>query len=207
MTRTTPEPTPSLSASAPAAPFTGRDLIWPVLRLIAGLVVMLLVVGTLAHWARPQCEALARGFVSSYGYWGMALGTLLADGFHFPIPPQFYMLLSIASRASIPASLVVIVAASLVAGVVGYGGARLVGKNAWVAARTERSRRLLERAVSRFGARAALIASLLPIPYSILCYLAGLNRMPLRFLLLLCLCRIPKLMAFYLLVYWGWQQA
>lgn len=168
---------------------------------------MLLVVGTLAHWARPQCEAVARGFVSSYGYWGMALGTLLADGFHFPIPPQFYMLLSIASQASIPASLVVIVAASLVAGVVGYTGARFAANNAWVAARTERSRRLLERAVSRFGARAALIASLLPIPYSLLCYLAGLNRMPLRFLGLVCLCRIPKLMAFYLLVYWGWQQA
>jgi membrane protein YqaA with SNARE-associated domain len=207
MTRTTPEPTPSLSASTPDAPFTGSDLIWPVLRLIAGLVVILLVVGTLAHWARPQCEAVARGFVSSYGYWGMALGTFLADGFHFPIPPQFYMLLAIASQASVPASLVVIVAASLLAGVVGYTAARFVANNVWVAARTERSRRLLERAVVRFGARAALIASLLPIPYSILCYLAGLNRMPLRFLVLVCLCRIPKLIAFYLLVYWGWQQA
>jgi membrane protein YqaA with SNARE-associated domain len=186
---------------------TGGELVWPVLRLIAGLVFMLLVVGTLAHWARPQCEAVARGFVSAYGYWGMALGTLLADGFHFPIPPQFYMLLSIASRVPAPTSLLVIVTASLLAGVIGYTMARVVANNAWVAARTERSRRLLERAVLRFGARAALIASLLPIPYSLLCYLAGLNRMPRRFLVLVCLCRIPKLIAFYLLVHWGWQQA
>jgi len=182
-------------------------LVWPVLRLIAGLVLILLLVGTLAHWARPQCEGVARGFVAAYGYWGMALGTLLADAFHFPIPPQFYMLLSIASQASVSGSLSVIAAASLLGGVVGYATARLVASSAWVSTRTERSRRLLERAVLRFGARAALVASLLPIPYSILCYLAGLNRMPYRFLALVCLCRIPKLIAFYLLVYWGWQQA
>jgi membrane protein YqaA with SNARE-associated domain len=207
MTRTTPDPSLRASAASGAAPLTGAELVWPVLRLLAGLVLMLLVVGTLAHLARPQCEAAARGFVSAYGYWGMALGTLLADGFHFPIPPQFYMLLSIASRASAPVSLLVIVAASLLAGVVGYTMARFVANNAWVAARTERSRRLLERAVLRFGAQAALIASLLPIPYSLLCYLAGLNRMPRRFLVLVCLCRIPKLILFYLLVHWGWQQA
>jgi membrane protein YqaA with SNARE-associated domain len=207
MTRTTPEPSLSASASSGAAPLAGRELVWPVLRLIAGLLVILLVVGTLAHWARPQCEAVARGFVAAYGYWGMALGTLLADAFHFPIPPQFYMLLSIASQAPAYWSLTVIAAASVLAGVVGYSTARLVAKSPWVAARTERSRRLLERAVVRFGGRAALVASLLPIPYSILCYLAGLNRMPHRFLALLCLCRIPKLVAFYGLVYWGWQQA
>ncbi len=206
MTRTTPEPELSEPASSDAAPLTGGELVWPVLRLIAGLGIILVLAGTLAHWARPQCEGLARGFVAAYGYWGIALGTLLADGFHFPIPPQFYMLLSIASQASVYWSLSVIAAASVLGGVVGYATARVVANSAWVAARTERSRRLLERAVLRFGARAALVASLLPIPYSILCYLSGLNRMPPRFLALLCLCRIPKLIAFYLLVYWGWQQ-
>jgi membrane protein YqaA with SNARE-associated domain len=137
----------------------------------------------------------------------MAFGTLLADGFHFPIPPQFYMLLSIASQASVYGSLATIAAASVLAGVFGYSAARLVASSAWIAARTEPARWLLERAVLRFGSRAALVASLLPIPYSLLCYLAGLNRMPRRFLVLLCLCRVPKLVAFYLLVYWGWQQA
>jgi hypothetical protein len=39
----------------------------------------------------------------------------------------------------------------------------------------------------------------------VLCYLAGLNRMPQRFLLLLCLCRIPKLLLFWWFVRWGWS--
>jgi membrane protein YqaA with SNARE-associated domain len=184
---------------------TRRALWWSVLRFAGGLLAILLVVGTLAHWARPQCEGLARGFVGAYGYWGMAFGTLLADAFHFPIPPQFYMLLSIASQASVVASMAAIVSASVAAGVIGYHTARLVSTSQWIAKRTDGSRRLLERAFARFGARAAILASVLPIPYSVLCYLAGLNRMPQRFLLLLCLCRIPKLFVFYWLVHWGWS--
>lgn len=191
--------------AATAGALGPSELLWPVLRFLAGLLIILLVVGTLAHWARPQCESVARGFVASYGYWGMALGTLLADGFHFPIPPQFYMLLSVASRASAARSLASIVSASVLAGFVGYHAARWSSRSAWIAERTASSRLLLERAVQRFGARAALIASLLPIPYSVLCYLAGLNRMPQRFLLLLCLCRVPKLLLFWWFVRWGWS--
>jgi membrane protein YqaA with SNARE-associated domain len=203
MTRTTPdERAADDEAELELSP---GALWWPVLRFAGGLLAIVLVVGTLAHWARPQCEGLARGFVGAYGYWGMALGTLLADAFHFPIPPQFYMLLSIASRASATVSMAAIVSASVLAGGVGYHTARFVSKSRWIATRTESSRRLLERAFVRFGVRAAVLASVLPIPYSVLCYLAGLTRMPQRFLLLLCLCRIPKLFVFYWLVHWGWS--
>ncbi len=80
-----------------------------------------------------------------------------------------------------------------------------MSRSRWIAARTESSRRLLERAVKRYGLLAALVASVLPIPYSVLCYLSGLGRLPRAFLLLICVCRIPKLLLFYGLVYWGWQ--
>jgi membrane protein YqaA with SNARE-associated domain len=203
MTRTTPEEIDA--ADEAELSLASGSLLWPVLRFLGGLLAILLVVGTLAHWARPQCEGLARGFVGTYGYWGMALGTLLADAFHFPIPPQFYMLLSVASHASVVTSLSAIAGASVLAGGIGYHAARLVSKSEWIALRTRASRRVLERAVHRFGTRAALLASVLPIPYSMLCYLAGLNRMPHSFLLLLCLCRIPKLCVFYWLVHWGWS--
>ncbi len=204
MTRIEPEPATHASDDAP---LEARELLWPTARFVLGLAIMLLCVGTLAHLARPQCEGIARGFVAAYGYWGMALGTMLADGFHFPIPPQFYMLLSIASGASALGSLLAIVLSSIVAGLTGYGLARFVSQNRWVAARTESSRRLLARALQRFGLRAAVVASILPIPYSVLCYLAGLSRLPAVFLLLVCVCRVPKLILFYYLVGWGWSIA
>ena len=184
--------------------FDARELLGVTLRFVAGLLLMLLLVALLGQAARDWCEGLARGFVANYGYAGMALGTFLADGVYFPIPPQFYMLLAVASGASTARALLAIGAASLLAGVVGFFLARLIGAHPWILARTLRTRRLLHSATRRYGTRSALYASLLPVPYSVLCYLADLNRAPPAFLALLCACRIPKLLAFYALIELGW---
>ncbi len=135
----------------------------------------------------------------------MALGTLLADGLHFPVPPQFYMLLAVASKTPLRLAFPAIAAASLLSGCLGYGLARWASHFGWLAQKTERYRQVLAAAFERQGYRTALLASLLPIPYSVLCYLAGLNRMPAAFLALLGAFRIPKLLGFYGLVYVGWS--
>lgn len=196
----TVEPAPK-SAGA----LNSRELLLVMLRFVAGLLAILVIVAVLGHAARERCEAAAREFVERYGYAGMALGTLLADAIHFPIPPQFYMLLSVASGASAINTLAAIAAASLTAGVLGYRLASVVGRVAWVVKRTERTRRLLQGAIERYGVWAAVYSSLLPLPYSLLCYLAGLSRAPNGFFVLLCLCRVPKLAAFYWLIRLGWQ--
>jgi membrane protein YqaA with SNARE-associated domain len=182
----------------------GRELTAYLLRFVGGLAVLLLAVGTASYLAREQCESVARAFVKHGGYLGMALGTLLADGLHFPIPPQFYMLLAIASGTSPVRSFVAIALASVAAGYLGYRLTSAFSEVRWIAAKTHAPRSLLDRAYRRFGFRSAVVASLLPIPFSVLCYLTGLNRLPPRFLLLLALCRIPKLLLFYALVYAGW---
>lgn len=182
-----------------------RELLFVTLRFIAGLLAMVLIAALLGHAARDWCEAVARTFVERFGYVGMALGTLLADGVHFPIPPQFYMLLSVASGASALYTLAAIAVASLLAGNLGYRLANLIGRSAWVTRRTERPRRVLQRAIERYGVWAALYASVLPIPYSVLCYLAGLIGAPAGFFALLCACRVPKLLGFYWLIRLGWQ--
>jgi membrane protein YqaA with SNARE-associated domain len=177
-------------------------LVW---RFVLGLVMVCSLVGLLGYFVREPAQALAQGFVGRFGLWGMALGTLLADGLHFPVPPQFYMLLAIASDTPLGRAFPPIAVASLLAGGVGYVIAHRASHAPWLAQRTEPYRQLLSRAYERSGYRAALLASLLPIPYSVLCYLAGLNRLPAAFVALLALCRIPKLLGFYGLVYFGWS--
>lgn len=178
-----------------------------LLRFVATLVIVLVAAGVLAHFAQPRAEGAARAFVERFGVLGMALGTLLADGLQFPVPPQFYMLLAIASHSPIAESFTAIAAASIAAGGVGYAVSARLARWRWVSRKTARLRQLLSGSFERYGYRAAVLASLLPVPYSVLCYLAGLNRLPLRFVGLLALCRIPKLAAFYYLIHLGWSIA
>jgi membrane protein YqaA with SNARE-associated domain len=176
-----------------------------VLRFMLGLLVISALAGVVGYFAREPAEALALGFVDTFGVWGMAFGTLLADSFHFPVPPQFYMLLAVASKTPALHAFPAIAAASLLSSYVGYRLARWASKLPWLATQTERYRRLLHVAFERRGYRVALVASVLPIPFSVLCYLTGLNRMPIAFLLLLGVYRVPKLLVYYALCYFGWS--
>jgi membrane protein YqaA with SNARE-associated domain len=175
------------------------------MRLLAGLVTVAVLVALLGHAARAPAEAAARLFVQKLGIWGLALGTFLADGLYFPVPPQFYMLLALAAHTRTSSALVAICIASLLAGAVGYRLAALAARSRWFEKKTKKERELLSAAYERYGYRAALIASLLPIPYSMLCYAAGLSGLPLRFVGLLSLCRIPKLLGFWWLIALGWR--
>ena len=137
----------------------------------------------------------------------MALGTLLADGVHFPVPPQFYMLLAIASDTPLSRGFAVIAAASALAGVLGYAIAERLSRLRFVSQKTQRLRKILASSFERRGYSAVFLLTLLPVPFSVLCYLAGLNRMPFKFLGLLTLLRIPKLAVFYVLLHLGWSLA
>lgn len=181
------------------------DLVRLVLRWLAGIAAVFAGMIALASAFREPLEGLGRAFAERFGYVGMAFGTLIADGFHFPIPPQFYMLMAISSGASRPIALGAITAGSLAGGFIGYKVAARLAAWGPIARRLEASQALTRGVFSRFGYRAALVASLLPIAYSVLCYLAGIQRLPLRIFAVLSLCRIPRLLLFFYLVDVGWS--
>lgn len=194
-----PEAMPDIDASA-----VRREVIALIMRFLGGLVIVSVVIAGLGYLARGPAEALARGFVAQLGLGGLALGTLLADGFQFPVPPQFYMLLGVASGIPGLHTFATVATASVVAGCLGYSLANLASHISFIARATARYRDVLARMFAIYGYRAPLVASLLPIPYSVLCAAAGVNRMPRLFIGLVSLCRVPKLLAFFWLIQQGW---
>lgn len=186
-------------------PSSRADLVKLALRWLAGIAVVFVGMVALASFFREPLERVGRAFVEGLGYPGMAIGTLIADGFHFPIPPQFYMLMAVTSGASRPIALAAIAAGSLAGGFAGYSLSHRIVKWGPIARRLERSQQAAASAFSRFGYRAAVVASLLPIPYSVLCYLAGIQHLPRRIFAVLSLCRLPKLLMFFYLVELGWS--
>jgi membrane protein YqaA with SNARE-associated domain len=196
---------PHPSAPGPMAALS-RSRLWLVLRFALGLLVLLSVVLLLARTLKPELESLGRLFVERFGLTGILLGTFLADGFHFPIPPQFYMLLAMAAGRPTLAILAVTAVGSLLGGLSGFLLARRLGRITRIANWLERvggeaGRRLGQR----YAHRSVLLASLTPVAFSMLCYLAGLYRLrPSAFALMLAL-RVPKLVLYYYLLSLGWN--
>ncbi len=176
-----------------------------VARIVFGL--LLLVAGTLfiGNVFHDELEDFGRTFVERFGLGGMALGTLIADGLHFPVPPQFYMLMGITSGVSGWVTLLCVNAGSFAGGWLAYFLARHVTRWKALERRLEGPRKLLAAVMTRYGSWALVVASFLPITYAGLCYLCGASRLPARGFAVITLIRIPRLVAYYYLVLLGWR--
>lgn len=174
------------------------------LRFLLGVLALLVGVAVLARSLRPELEHVGQSFVDRFGLVGMAFGSFLADGFHFPVPPQFYMLLSIASKSDPRSTLACITLGSLAGGTAGFFLARRLSRIGFVARWLERSSKILARFSGEKGFRILLVASFTPIAFSALCYVAGFYRLPKRYYAIFALIRVPKLVAYYYLVKLGW---
>ena len=182
-----------------------RKLLWLALKLALGAAGLVLLVSLLGHYFRSELEALGATFVDRFGYVGLALGTYAADGLHFPVPPQFYMLASITSGWSMWWTLVAVCTGSILGGITAYAIARKVSDFPFFARLLARTRKKVDWLFVRYGYTAVAIGSLTPIPYSFLCYVAGGYKMPPRIFLALSLLRIPKVVLYYYLVMLGWN--
>lgn len=199
------EPIPAVRDRASDEPWSPRKLWSLALRSVLGVGLLFGAVAVLASFWRHELEALGRGFVDRFGLLGMSLGTLLADGLHFPVPPQFYMLMAIISGGSQVAALVAISIGSMLGGATGFTLSRYAGRLPRVERWLERSSRGAHGLFERYGYRAVVLVSVLPVAYSMLCYLAGLHRLPRRVFVMLSVLRIPRLLLFYYLIRLGWM--
>ncbi len=183
---------------------TGKETAKLVAQVVLPLVVVFAGVSLGAAWFRPELRALGIAFVQRFGYAGMAAGAFAADAFMFPIPPQFYLLTAVTAGAPQVPSVAVVCVASVLASNVAYHVAGTLARVPFVRHRIERSRGKIDPLFARYGYYAVAVGAVSPIPFSLLCYLAGLYRVPYRVYAVLVLLRIPRLLVFYLLIRLGW---
>jgi membrane protein YqaA with SNARE-associated domain len=186
--------------------FDGRSRVWLVLRFVLGLVAFLVVVLLIVRALRPELESIGRAFVARFGLTGVLLGTFVADGFHCPIPPQFYMLLAIAAGRSPLSILAASVPGSLLGGTCGFLLARRLASIPRFASWLTRVSGKWGRQLGHdYAYRSVVLASFTPIAFSMLCYLAGMYRVRRSAFVLMLALRVPKLVLYYYLVSAGWN--
>ena len=202
-----PVPTPSSDSSPSALATADREpnpRRW-FLHTLAGMGILLIVMVLAGRYFRPQLQAIGFRFLHHFGPAGLAVGSFLADGFHSPIPPQFYLFTAITTGFS-PARALSLVFAGSVAGActsitLGFYGSRLRFLRPFF----ERSRHRVDGLFVRYGAWAVVIGSFTPAPFSLLCNLAGFYRVPLLMRALLVVLRVLRLYLYYLLMRAGWS--
>lgn len=158
----------------------------------------------LAHFFRAPFRALALSFVEHFGLAGMVAGTFIADALSFPVPPQAYMSIVVASGQPPLVPLTVISLTSMCAGAVGYRLAGSLARFAFFRRLLERTKPRVDQIFERWRGWAIVIASISPIPFSTLCYIAGLYRMPPRLFALFLLLRVPRLFLYFALILLSW---
>jgi membrane protein YqaA with SNARE-associated domain len=184
---------------------SSRSLVRLGVRVGVGLLVLLGAVALLGKVFRAELQAIGHGFVDRFGLAGMALGSMIADAFHFPIPPQFYMLMGITSGVPTVETLIAVNIGSFLGAWLAYFASERISKFGPIRRRLEQPRRLMAAVFARYGAWSVVVASFLPITYSALCYMSGLARLPRRGFFLITLIRVPRLVAYYYLVKIGWS--
>jgi membrane protein YqaA with SNARE-associated domain len=177
--------------------------------LYLGIAVLLIIV--LAALAQrllgEQLERASAWLTNHGGYAGVFLSIWAIDTFTLPVSPDLILAFVAheGSQLSHPVALGVICAASIIAGNMGFYLARRIG--AWrplrrkLAKNFEKGRALFQR----FGVWAIVVAGLTPLPFSIVCWLAGIYHMPPVRLFFATFSRIPRFIGWYYLIRLGFS--
>jgi membrane protein YqaA with SNARE-associated domain len=183
---------------------TRREAVLALLRLVLSVTILLGVIALVGWLFRSELERFGAWFVHAFGPFGMAAGAFLADGLHFPLPPQFYLLTGLAGGATMAVSFTSVLLGSVAGGLVAFAiGRRAVGAH-WLERRTRASRALIRALVDEHGLLGVAIAGILPISYFALCSLGGVMRLPYRAYAVLAIMRIPRLLATYAIIALAW---
>lgn len=174
-----------------------------LLQLLGGLAALFAVVYLIGHFYRDELDAIGRAFVARFGHVGVALGVFSSDALTSPIPPQAYVVAALAGKSAPVATFAVGSVATVAAGVVGYQIGRVLPRVPFVGRLLVRTRQRVDAMFERWGAWAILIAVFSPVPYSLLCYLCGMYRMPPRLFAGLLVLRIPRFVVTCLVVQWS----
>lgn len=182
-----------------------RETFLAVLRLVAGFAILVAFVSFLAWQFRSELSQFGTWFVGRFGVFGMLAGSFLADGIHFPLPPQFYLLTGIASGRSAVVVVLAVLVGSELGGFFAFALARAVGGVSFVRARVAKARALLTRLIERRGFFGLALATLLPVSFSLLCMASGAMRLPYRAYGVLAVMRVPRILLSYAVIALAWH--
>ncbi|MGA1793635.1 MAG: YqaA family protein [Thermoplasmatota archaeon] len=169
-----------------------------LIRLGIAFVIVLLLVVILRYIFGSYIESFAQVMVDSFGLPGIFVGTLVLDTLVLGISPDFILFVAIAGEMHPLGVLLTISIASILGGNAGYFIGRFLGNRKFVQKRIASYERKGHYLMEKYGLWAVIVAAMTPIPFSTVCWIAGMLEMKYTHFMAGAVWRIPRYLLWYI---------
>jgi membrane protein YqaA with SNARE-associated domain len=174
-------------------------------KVAVALAVILVLVIILRYLLGDQIEAAGGFLIDRFGILGMFTATLLMDTFMSPVSPDVILFISIAGGVNVFEAIGIVSLASIIGGNAGYLIGRFLGNREFVYKRIKPFERKGKYLMRKYGIWAVIVGAMTPIPFSMVCWTAGVLKM--RYLRFFpgTLWRIPRFLLWYIVLSFGFN--
>jgi len=171
------------------------------------IVVLILIVVTLSLTIREELVFYSEKVINQIGYWGLGMGLLLSDSLPAFIPPDAFLVFSIAANLDPFWVIVSCSIGSIIGGSISYA----IGR--FIIPKFSLGRRLILKYedklipyIRKYGFWAVVLSALTPIPYSWMAYTTGSFKMSYGQFFLGSQFRIARMLIYYYAMRLGWLE-
>ena len=175
-----------------------------VIKAVVGLVLLLVVSYLCGVVLREPIELAGSVALERFGYLGLACGALFTDSSPLPLTNEPLVMLAIGAGRPANEVFAVVSMASVCAGVVGHTAGLTLGDRTPLGGWLRRRYPGFEAFMARYGAYGVAVCALLPIPFALSTWSAGMMRVALWKVAMASLVRVPKTAFYVWLIFQGW---
>lgn len=175
-----------------------------IFRTILSLIIIVVLVYLGKQYVGKYLQVGAKLFIEKFGLLGLFIDVYLVDALIVPLTPDVFLLILVSNETNQIFGLILICIASVLGGISGYGIGKYLHKLRIVQRLTSKYEQRGEKLFQRYGTWAVAIAAFTPIPFSTICWLAGIFKMDFKPFVLATFFRIPRMVIYYLMILLGW---
>jgi membrane protein YqaA with SNARE-associated domain len=181
-----------------------RREVWLALLLLA---LVLAGIGASGVFLRDQVTAFAGAVYAQLGFGGLALVLFVSETVVSPLPPDVILWVVATSELSAnwPVPVTILALLSTLGGHAGWFLGRQLGGRPLVRRMLGPHRARSVELMREYGVWAVVLAALTPVPWSVTSWSAGALETPWRLYLLGSLARMPRMIAYYVLMHVTFQ--
>jgi len=178
-----------------------------ILKTIGMIFILIIIVYLSKRFLQKEFESLGIMFFEKFGLLGIFIDVYLVDTLIVPATPDLFLGILVTSGKYQVIGIALTSVASVLGGLSGYWIGAKLGSKKIIQRLTLKFQARGEDLFQRYGFGAVILAAVSPIPFSTICWMAGMFHMNFRKFAWATLSRIPRMIVWYYLIAVVWNNS